>query len=110
MREEEILRKVQEQVEGIFKWEKDNERRKLNLVIFNLVESENRYALKRVEHDRKACEELFEEGIWVDDYKIEKIDRLGRKTTGKERPILVRVRSEEERWKILRRNTELRKI
>ena len=30
--------------------------------------------------------------------------------TGKERPILVRVRSEEERWSILRRNTELRKV
>ena len=46
----------------------------------------------------------------MDDCKIEKIDRLGKKMTGKERPMLVRVRSEEERWKILRRNTGLRKI
>ena len=36
IREEEILRRVQEQVDGRFEWEKDNERRKSNLVIFNL--------------------------------------------------------------------------
>ena len=30
--------------------------------------------------------------------------------TGKERPLLVRVGSEEEKWSILRRNTQLRKV
>ena len=101
---------MQEQVDGRFEWEKDNERRKLNLVIFNMEESRDRDAVKRIDHDRRACKELFEEGLGIEDYKIERIDRLGRIMTGKERPILVRVRSEEERWSILRRNTELRKV
>ena len=66
--------------------------------------------LSEKKHDRKACEELFEEGLGLEDCKIETIDRLGRKVAGKEMPILVRVGSEKKRWSILRRNTELRKV
>ena len=65
IREEEILKRVQEQVDGRFEWEKDNERRKPNLVIFNLEESGDRDAEKRIEHDRKVCEELYEEGLGI---------------------------------------------
>ena len=89
-------------------WEKELERRKLNVVIVNMKESEEREIEKRIKHDMEICIELFRNGLGIIDIKPERIDRIGRKMEGRVRPMLVKVKSEEERWQILKRNTKLR--
>ena len=57
--EEIIYRKIQEEVDGRMEWEKEQERRKLNVVIMNMRESEEREIEKRIKHDMEICIELF---------------------------------------------------
>ena len=77
---------------------KDNEERKLNVIVFDVVESESNLKNKRNEDDTKVfiviCQNEVKTNISSND--ISKITRLGRKKEdGTPRPILVSMSSQD---------------
>ena len=80
----------------------DDEKRKKNLVIYNIWESRDNEIENRIKYDFDVCHEIFA-FLGVENIEIMKIDRIGPKKSGANdqlRPILVKLRYEEEKWQI----------
>ena len=71
--------------------ELERDKRKKNLVIFNLGESEVGEPEGRYEEDEKICIVIFRDVLGIGNSKIEKAIRLGKKIMGKKRALLVRL-------------------
>ena len=99
-------RKIGEMVKQCVKEEGDRQRRMKNIVIFRAKESRKIIPKKREEEDTTFCDKLIREGIKVD-VTIEKVIRLGKKTEGRDRSMLVRLRNSNERTSILRNSRRL---
>ena len=86
----------------------ENDRRKNNLIIFGVRESEKGDTEAKYEDDKMECRKIFEE-IRVNDCRMEQLIRLGKKRDdGKARPLLARLGSEGEKWAVLSRAKNLR--
>ena len=86
----------------------ERDKRKNNLIIYNLIESEKNEAALRIAEDEKHIHKIFKQELHREDYGVERIIRLGRKTDGRRRPTLVEMRSERERMEILSNAKRLR--
>lgn len=87
-----------------------DEERKQNLIIYNVEECLDEDPLNRKEDDLKTVMEIFEKGtkVYRQDYDIKRVIRLGKRydengQVKKRRPILVRLGSVQEKWKIIKR-------
>ena len=89
------------------KSEEEKERKKNNLVIYNVTESGQNEVGKRIEDDIMICEEILSE-LEVGNVFIEKVVRLGKNDNSKIRPVLMRLRNEKEKWNILGRAKQLK--
>ena len=88
----------------------DTEKRKKNLVIYNIWESQDNEIENKIKYDLDVCYEIFG-FLGAENIEIMKIDRIGPKKLGVNqqlRPILVKLRYEEEKWNILGRSKNLR--
>lgn len=88
--------------------EMEREKRKKNVVLFNMVESEAENPQNRYREDEEKCLTMFAEELEIQDLKIEKLIRLGKKQEGRNRPLLVKLGAEEERKNILKEASKLR--
>ncbi|KAK4304810.1 hypothetical protein Pmani_023245 [Petrolisthes manimaculis] len=90
-------------------WEKEEkERRKNNLIIFNVPESDKEDGKDRAKEDTETCEHIFVHKLEVENFKIEKVVRLRKKTIGKSRPTLVKVEDEGMKWHIISQGKKLK--
>ena len=86
----------------------ERDKRKNNLVIYNLIESDKEEVAQRIAEDGAHIDRIFRQELHREDYKVERIIRLGRKTDGRRRPALVIMGSERERMDILTNAKRLR--
>ena len=108
MNRDEVQKKVGECVKAAREEEVKNDRRKNNLILFSIRESEKGDPDAKYEDDKAECRKIFEE-IRVNDCKMEQLIRLGKRgEEGKARPLLVRLGSEEKKWAVLSRAKNLR--
>ena len=84
--------------ESMGKWNKwrENKKRK-NVVVYNLPESKSEEARERYRDDEEACRTIFE-GIGVEQKQL---IRLGKREENKTRPVLVKLGKEENAREIL---------
>ena len=86
----------------------EKERKKKNIMIFNLRESKKEAAKDRYMEDEENCKKIFTEELEVQNIHIEKVIRIGRADPNKVRPLMVKMGSEEEKSKILQNTKKLR--
>ena len=81
-----------------------------NLVVFHLPESDNENPKKREDEDTGRMDALFKTVLEIEECEITKSIRLGKKNTdsGKPRPLLIKMRSEEQKWTVLKKTKLLR--
>ena len=106
-KEERVLQK------DIFRTVEDMEEKKKrceNLIIFHLPESSDDNPKKREEDDTGRMGEILKTVLQADDCDITKSIRLGKKNsdTEKPRPLLVKMRTEDQKWKVLKKAKLLR--
>ena len=84
-------------------------RRRNNVLIYNVPESDKEAAGERQDEDARICTDVFENCLEVKTTRIHKIIRLGgNKIEGGNRPILVTLDSEDKKYKILRNAKKLK--
>lgn len=87
----------------------EKERKKKNIVIFNVEESEEKETGKRIQEDMDKCLKIFAQELEVQDLTVEKVIRIGRKSEeNKRRPMIVKLGSENDRNTVLGRAKKLR--
>lgn len=97
-----IVQKTAEVVIRHIEEKEKREKRKKNVVLYNVPESSHNEIQSRIDEDVSMCNDLFENSLRVKEYRIEKVSRLGRpREDNRSRPVLVQMRSEDEKWSIL---------
>ena len=90
----------------------ERRRQRENLVIFHLPESKIEDVTKSDEEDKTKMAEIFSSTLNVEDFKILKTYRLGKKAESsqetKPRPLLVKLRHVDEKYKILNNAKKVR--
>jgi hypothetical protein len=110
----EVTRKAIDSFGAQMKQKEEKEKRVKNLVIYNIKESEKDNAEDRINDDKKMLNNIFENSLKVKDVEIVKVIRLGRREDGNEntanrkRPMLICMRDEDEKWKILKNAKNLK--
>ena len=75
--------------------------RKKNLILYNISESQVSELSHQIERDLDICEDIIGNELKVEEFEIVKILRLGKKHQNKIRPILIQLRDDKEKWRIL---------
>lgn len=97
----EVMYKIQQR--------EDAEKRKNNLMIFKMKESEKTLGREREVEDTEKCHELFTQHLGAEeDYKITKVMRIGKRIEGRVRPVLVRFEEEKMKWAMITKAKRLR--
>jgi len=91
-------------------WEiEERKRRQNNLVIFGISESDSKDRDEKTKFDIEQVQEVCKDiGVKAEKSDIDNIFRLGRKSEGKIRPILLRLNSTEKKVEILNRKNILK--
>ena len=79
----------------------ERNRRRNNLVLYNVPESTKEEAKERQSDDLVACCDLIEGSLKVTDFNIETTIRMGKSEDGKKRPLLVKLTKETDKKHIL---------
>ncbi|KAK3889080.1 hypothetical protein Pcinc_006955 [Petrolisthes cinctipes] len=97
-----IVQKTAEVVIRHIEEKEKREKRKKNVVLYNVPESSQNEVQSRIDEDLSRCNDLFENSLRVKECRIERVSRLGRpREDNRSRPMLVQLRSEDEKWSIL---------
>lgn len=91
---------------------KEKEKRKKNLVLFNIPENKKEEASESIKEDQRKCDELFQDILGVKDAEIYQIIRLGRtkpsRTGDRPRPVLVEMNEVGVKWALVKKSKELK--
>jgi len=85
----------------------DRERRKVNLIVHNLPESDATKLSDRVAHDISTFESIVAKDLKIEEARVTNAVRLGKVTQGHPRVLLLTMCSEHIKWKILNQATKL---
>ncbi|KAK4328797.1 hypothetical protein Pmani_000816 [Petrolisthes manimaculis] len=97
-----IVQKTAEVVIRHIEEKEKREKRKKNVVLYDVPESSQNEVQSRIDDDLSRCNDLFETSLRVRECNIERVSRLGRpREDNRSRPMLVQLRSEDEKWSIL---------
>lgn len=107
-REKEIVEEVTARVLGEMREKEDRQRRKNNVVMFNAQESDREYGIERQTEDRKVCEQIIKEKLNVEGAEVVKVYRVGKRTAGRCRPMVVVLNDETSKWRIVKKGNELK--
>ena len=103
------IKEIRQEVQEKFDDEKDREKRKCNLIFYNIIESKHPNMQRRLDEDFRTCSKIIYEELLIENFNIDCILRLGKVyNDGKPRPILIQFATEREKWEILRRAKNLR--
>lgn len=86
----------------------ERERKKKNVIMFNLKESLEGEAEKRYKEDLERSMKIFAVELGIQDLTIEKVFRIGKKQDDMNRPMIIKLGSEEDRLTVLRKAKILR--
>lgn len=115
----EIMKEIKDELRE----EQDKEKRKPNLILFQMTESDSTDMKEVVEHDQAISMDFFTNGVNVSEVEIEEVIRLGKKQningpTGEQeselaprprpRPLLVKLKNERMKWTILKNAKNLK--
>ena len=67
----------------------------------NISESQDNEPSQQLERDLDICEDLIGNELKVEEFEIVQIIRRGKKDQNKVRPILIQLRDNKEKWRIL---------
>ncbi|KAG0729849.1 hypothetical protein GWK47_029494 [Chionoecetes opilio] len=107
-RDEELVRRVTERMNENLEEREDKERRRKNVMMFNVEESEKEDVKEREKDDKELCEYVFKEALGVEGAEVVKVYRLGTKSRGRERPMVACLSDVYVKWDIIKRSKELR--
>ncbi|KAK3886243.1 hypothetical protein Pcinc_009597 [Petrolisthes cinctipes] len=107
-RDEEIVRKVTERMMENLEEEREREKKRNNIIMFNVPESRKTEISEITYEDRERCEEIFQGKLGVKDAKIQRIFRIGRITTGKVRPVIMEMNEVGIKWELVKRSKKLK--
>ena len=95
---QETKNKMKESEDKI-KESEDKQRRRSNVIVYNVEESTAEDGKERSEEDKGFCQDLMTEVLKVgyEEGDITKVIRLGKKEGGKRRPLLVNFKSDKEK-------------
>ncbi|KAK3887867.1 hypothetical protein Pcinc_008017 [Petrolisthes cinctipes] len=102
-REEDLVDTVTKRILEELAEREEKERRKNNVVVFNISESRKESNQEREREDRNLCMDLFREKLRVEDAEIEQIFRLGRREEGKTRPLTVKLSKVGAKWDLIKK-------
>lgn len=118
---EQVVEKIKNKVLEEIREGEEREKKKENLIIFNLPESNSSEAKEREEYDTNLCKELFQDEIKVREFEVVKVIRLGKKEDnvddrhtkerrpeGRPRPILVKLGTATMKWDIVKNARKLK--
>ena len=101
--EKEIEKQVNEYISTARNEHIEKEKRKNFLVLYGVKESDNETPEVRKEHDGNKWQKIFEE-LGVEGCTVDEVIRLGRRgDDGRDRPMMVKMSSERDKWTILSR-------
>ena len=100
-------RNPNEQFTGIFDAFVDREKRKCNVVVHNLTESDGDTHNERMTQDRSRLKELLGKELHMN-FHFTKSFRVGKFTEGKSRLLVATLDSEEAKWEVIRIAPQLR--
>lgn len=106
-REEEIVNKVMDKVVQYMDEVQERERKRKNVVMFNVPESKGKDIGEEVADDMKKCREVFD-ALEVREAKIERIYRIGSRKSEKARPIIVELNEVGTKWKLVKCSKNLK--
>ena len=86
---------------------KDEDKRRCNVVVTNLVESEAGQSSERVEGDTETFTEMVRNVLRLN-VKVKKAVRVGAKKGDKPRPLIITLESEAVKWDVLKQGRALR--
>ena len=101
--EEKVVQEISQKIEEI-----DKERKKKNLIMFNLPESNEEEATKRYQEDLSRCGKIFTKELEIQDLTLEKVIRIGKKKENGNRPLIIKLGSEADRNTVLSKAKRLR--
>lgn len=101
-RNENIVKQTTESVLQHLREENEKNKRKENIIMYNVMESEKENTEDRIKEDRARVTDVIENSLEVQDYAIEKIVRLGRKEDDRNRPLLIKFRNVTEKWNVVK--------
>ena len=87
----------------------DHERRKINLIVYNLAEPSGQSATERIKLDSEKLAHLFHSEFHIENIEITKCIRLGKPNQDRARPVLITIPNANVRSTILRNASSLRK-
>lgn len=102
---------VKEYVEEYMREQEDIHKIRNNLVIYNVPEPTENSNKEKLDEDTQVCTDLFESSLNFerDDVVIKKVLRLGKNSQeGRNRPVLLILRSVEEKREVLKRAKHLK--
>ena len=105
------IEKVFEQMHEHMREQEDRQNRKNNLVMYNVPESTHQDPRERQTQDLAFCQDVIENSLGVDGraYEMVTVIRLGKtRTDDRNRPVLIKMKSEYEKWEILRNAKNLK--
>lgn len=90
--------------------EEDKTRRKNNLILYGVPESESETSDARLKDDCTKVKKLFEEKIELTSSDIENVIRIGPRPSQKnsKRPLLVKCTTQDKKWEILKASQHLK--
>lgn len=117
--EEEIIQKTTKEVIEYLREEEDKNKRKPNLVMYNIPDANKIDDKEQVDEDLATCYDIIENslGLRKDEYHVQEIVRLGKprnernnreENRPRNRPILVKLANEKEKWTVLKKARNLR--
>ena len=103
LREARLIEETHRVIDKKFEEEEDKKKRKNNLVLYNVPESIKQNPIEREKDDEEWCQDLFENSLGIGRVEIVKVIRLGKNDeNGRVRPMLVRLRNENDKRIILK--------
>lgn len=98
---------IQECMKKVEENKKDEDKRKCNVVVTNLDESQADQSSERMEEDAKNFTELVKNVLKMN-VKVKKAFRAGAKREAKPRPLIITLESEAVKWDVLKQGKALR--
>lgn len=95
-----VMRQIKEDQERI--------KRKENIIMYNVPESDKEDNEERIQEDHDKAKDLIDNSLHVKGYAMEKLVRLGKKMENRNRPLLIKLRNEREKWEIIKNAKNLK--
>lgn len=103
-----IAQHAVEKVLEVIEEREEKEKKKNNIVVFNLAESIKETVTERKEEDKIRLDTVIQGSLKIEDYEIEDIYRVGRPDQNKPRPTIVKLKEGRAKWEIIKNAQRLR--